>query len=179
MYTPHHLRWLDAQKQHPDGYPEFVTEEAKKYLEAKVREVLAKDPDGFPLWILVEEVFDMDEAHKRPECIKRVGTYDAQYALVYRALLAVDAMNKWSLKGVKGQVDPDQVHSLKQALKLNFPETFAKASTGKKLGKKEQEHVACFVGGFANGLDLAGKQVNPVIHINLGCGRCDRFLKED
>ena len=95
MYTPGYLTFLDNQRS-KDGYPEFVTEDGKKYAEKAAADVLRAHKAlgrGAPLWAVVEEIFENRVG--RPECFKNIALHDAREAVAYRALLAVNAQRVW------------------------------------------------------------------------------------
>jgi hypothetical protein len=105
-YVPKHLELLDNAGT-VDGWPKFVTPEAKAFCLSMLRE-------GFHTYgtmslSLAAECIFHDAAktgEKRPECLK-LALWDAIYAVTYRALLAADGEQVWRPKAEFA--DPDTV----------------------------------------------------------------------
>lgn len=102
MYVPSYLEYLDRSGT-VDGWPKFVTDDAKKFAVEMVRRGFAKFGNYMTLDLASECIFKdavREKGETRPECLK-LGLWDAIYAVTYRALLASDAAPTWQASSMQ------------------------------------------------------------------------------
>lgn len=99
MYTPKYLEWLGCVEKDAYGWPVFVTMEAREWAVTAIRRGFSRwgcmDLDQARRCIFEDDVREKGEG--RHDCL-RLGLWDAQYGVTYRALLAANATEIWELK---------------------------------------------------------------------------------
>ena len=79
------------------GWPKFADEGAREWLVERVRTTLLQWQRPMFLDEIVRSVFVLTPRSERPECLRDCAILDAQFAVVHRALLSLNAEHVWRL----------------------------------------------------------------------------------
>lgn len=86
--------YLTFQPRDKEGWPSYVDEDAKKWCIGSIKSLMKQYPNGIGIYWVNSHLFRSDD---RPDCMRGVSVYDAQYALTHRALLAANCEKVWRL----------------------------------------------------------------------------------